>query len=439
MVDCVEIMRNNSQDFLFNLKTTDFSIKNMTKGFLLEIGGSILCLETTDVDVTKVLLGQVLINLKKDTIFKDNLREILFTDISSFNTITSEQNEDFLQNFPDLLVCILDHDHEEPNEQSHVLKSWINIIKANGKKVIFIMKNSKHLEKTILDNEMENIFKLKLDKLWKENEIPSNDAVNCEVDNNIVNNESARALDESMNINLKEEESSIKTSLIGETTTENADLTVLFQSLIVTELNAVDKEGNTQLHLAARDGKTEIVESIFVHGVKKDVRNNRGLTALHLAAQMGHSAIVNMLLENGFSVDGTQINQLTPLHYASSNHDDVHLIEILLKFDAEIERKNIFGRTALHLASQNGHSTVVNLLLKNGANVNARDNHGETPMHKSISKNKQEIVSILLQHGALLNIKNYQQENALDTARSCNFPEIIQILVKHDENHSVRC
>ncbi|CAG9763871.1 unnamed protein product [Ceutorhynchus assimilis] len=434
MVDCVQIMRENSQAFLYNLKTTDFTLRSATKGFLQENGGSILCLETTDVDVTRVLLAQVLMNFKKDTILKNNLNEILFIDFSSLTTLTPEQNEDFVKNFPNLLVCIWDN-QEQFSKQLHILESLKNVIKVNGKKIIFIVKNSKHLENTIMDNEMTNIFTLKLNELWKKNEILStnNEAI-CEVEINLVNIESTptRALDEITNINSKEKESTIKTSSHDEATTEEADLKNLLQSLGVEELDAVDKFGDTQLHLAVRHGKTEIVESLLVHRAKRDVKNIYGDTALHLAAEKGNSTIVHLLLESGFNVNVTDnLSKYTPLHNASLYHDDAHLVEILLKFGAEMERRNNIGKTALHMASFKGHSAVVNSLLKNGANINARDNNGNTPSHLATFGNKPEVVLILLQNGALLNIKNKQQQNTVDLARSSNLPDITQILENH--------
>ncbi|CAG9764682.1 unnamed protein product [Ceutorhynchus assimilis] len=435
MVDCVQIMRENSQDFLYNLKKTDFTLKNGTKGFLEENDCSILCLETTDIDVTRVLLAQVLIKFKKDTILKENLNEIFFTNFTSFITLTSEQNEDFVKNFPDLLICILDNKEQLLlDKQSQILETLINIIKVNGKKIIFIMENSKNLEKTMMDNEMANIFTLKLNKLWKKNNIlPSINEAICDAENNLVNIESisARALDECTNISLKEEESCEKISSHDEATIKATDLENFLQSLGVKELDAVDKVGETQLHLAARNGKTEIVESLLVHGAKKDVKNNRGSTALHVAAEKCNSAIVHMLLKNGFNVNATNKFQYTPLHIASANHNDAHLIEILLKFGTEKQRKDNFGKTALHYASCNGHSVVVNSLLKNGANINSQCNIGNTPLHDATLHNKRAVVFIPLQHGALSNIKNIQQKTALNIAKKWKSTEIIQILKNH--------
>ncbi|CAG9763883.1 unnamed protein product [Ceutorhynchus assimilis] len=432
-------MRENSQSFLYNLEKTDFIIKKVTKGFLLENDDSILCLESADLDVTRVLLAQVLINFKKDAIFKENLNEIFFIDFNSFITLTTKQNGDFVKHFPNLLVCIWDNQEQLSKQLLHLLKSWINAIKLNGKKIIFIVKNSKHLEEIMMDNQTTNIFPLKLNELWKKSEILStNNQATCEVENTLINIEStsARALDEGTNNNLKKEESTKKTSSQDEVTTKEANLKNLLQSLGVEELDAVDNRGDTQLHLAVLDGKTEIVQSLLIHEAKKDVKNNWGSTALHYAAEKGDSTIVHLLLQNGFNVNATNnYYQYTPLHYASLYHNDAHLIEILLKFGAEMERKDNHGRTALHCASKNGHSEIVNSLLKNDANINAQDNNGDTPLHWATSSNKPEVVLIFLQHGALLNIKNKWQQNAHDCARLLSRTngrtEMIQILKNH--------
>ncbi|CAG9771421.1 unnamed protein product [Ceutorhynchus assimilis] len=437
MVDCVQTsatIKANSQAFFYNLKKTDFALKNGTKGFLLENDGSILCLETTDVDVTRVLLAQVLINFKKDSILRDNLNEIIFTDFGSFNTLSLEEIEDFQKNFPDLFVCILDNE-EQLGKQPRTLESWINIIKANGKKIIFIVKNSKPLEKIIMDYEMTNIFKLKLDTLLKENEtlILSKNETICEVENNLANNEneltSARALDEDTNVNIKEEVSNGLMPSHGEAPNEDADLKKLLQSLGVKKLDAIDPlEGNTQLHFAARNGRTETVKSLLIHGAMKDIKNNCDQTALHLAVENGYNAIVHILLEHGFNVNAADNKQQTSLIYACNWHSDPHLIRILLKFGAEMEIKDFDGRTALHWASLRGHTAVVNSLLENGANVNAQINDGETPLHLATLCNRQQVVLTLLQHGALyLSIKNKQQESALDIAKKWNRTKILQI------------
>ena len=44
------------------------------------------------------------------------------------------------------------------------------------------------------------------------------------------------------------------------------------------------------------------------------------------------------------------------------------------------------GRTPLHLAALQGHSTLASLLIGRGANVNAKDENLMSPLHKAAIK-----------------------------------------------------
>jgi len=57
-----------------------------------------------------------------------------------------------------------------------------------------------------------------------------------------------------------------------------------------------DLNGNTYFRLAARDGRTEVLEA-FIGDVDVTGANNDGDTALHLAAKSGHVDAVKLLLQ----------------------------------------------------------------------------------------------------------------------------------------------
>ena len=63
-----------------------------------------------------------------------------------------------------------------------------------------------------------------------------------------------------------------------------------------------------------------------------------------------------------------------------SNKGDIKGIEDLLAQGCDVNGGDFDDRTALHVASCEGHSDVVELLLKHGANYNARDRWGSTVM-----------------------------------------------------------
>src|SRR5262245_10294394 len=77
------------------------------------------------------------------------------------------------------------------------------------------------------------------------------------------------------------------------------------------------------------------------------------------------------------------------------------------------------GTTALHRASQGGHAAVVEYLLSIGANVNARDMHGRTPLilaAGSGTKQRIDLVRLLLSRGAFVNAVDTDGNSALFAA-----------------------
>ena len=93
------------------------------------------------------------------------------------------------------------------------------------------------------------------------------------------------------------------------------------------------------------------------------------------------------------------------LHDAATN-GQFHVSKILLQNGADVNAKNNYHRTPLHLAVFHGHSKIAKLLLQNGALVNAKCKAGETPLHFAAYKGHSEVVEILLEFGASRDLKD---------------------------------
>eukprot|EP00492_Amphilonche_elongata_P003133 TRINITY_DN3443_c0_g1_i1.p1 TRINITY_DN3443_c0_g1~~TRINITY_DN3443_c0_g1_i1.p1 ORF type:complete len:103 (+),score=16.38 TRINITY_DN3443_c0_g1_i1:149-457(+) len=69
------------------------------------------------------------------------------------------------------------------------------------------------------------------------------------------------------------------------------------------DVQKIDKDGNTSLHRAAENGDLTAVRVLLkVFGGNVHAKNKRGKTSLHLAIGNGHEAVVRVLVELGADV-----------------------------------------------------------------------------------------------------------------------------------------
>lgn len=94
--------------------------------------------------------------------------------------------------------------------------------------------------------------------------------------------------------------------------------------------------------------------------------------------------------------DGTD---RTALMIASAN-GHLELVKVLLQMGAKPILRDRQGYTALHSAAENGNDEVVDVLIKAGAPVDANDRTGITPLMLATSASNVECVKLLLAAGA---------------------------------------
>lgn len=112
-------------------------------------------------------------------------------------------------------------------------------------------------------------------------------------------------------------------------------------------------------------------------------------TTIHGFAQSGDINAFQRLLLNNPSLlnDRNPIMAQTPLH-VSAGYNNIEIVKLLLDWrgpeKVELEAKNMYGETPLHMAAKNGCNEAARLLLSRGAFVEAKANNGMTPLHLSV-------------------------------------------------------
>lgn len=178
------------------------------------------------------------------------------------------------------------------------------------------------------------------------------------------------------------------------------------------DIRARDDAGNTSLHEASLSGGCGVLVSLLLrHGAYINARTICGATPLMLASRNGDIDCVRRLLQSGADVSSTNYNDVTALHGAS-----VEVALLLLDYGANLEAKDIYGKTPLMDSCANGDVACSIFLLDNGANVNARDHFDWTPLMCASYLGNLECVDILLRRGADIHAVNVHGEAATTVA-----------------------
>ncbi len=107
-----------------------------------------------------------------------------------------------------------------------------------------------------------------------------------------------------------------------------------------------------------------------------------GETALFKACAHGHHALAKALVKSGANPKQKSRQQQTLLHAVAMGPEAASgNVEAILALGIDLDAKDSQGRTALHVAIQQGNVTVAKELIRLGADIETRTNSGETLLH----------------------------------------------------------
>ncbi|XP_077870409.1 B-cell lymphoma 3 protein homolog isoform X2 [Saccoglossus kowalevskii] len=164
-------------------------------------------------------------------------------------------------------------------------------------------------------------------------------------------------------------------------------------------MHKIFQDGLTELHIAARNGDIEKVESLcknpeFEFNV--DVRGLYGNTPLYSACVAGKLNVVKFLLARGANLRQRNDWGDTLLH-RSARWGQLEIVKYLIKNDKyiDIDAMNYDGCTPLHMAALYGSAPVVLELLQSGANPAPKTNSSRTPLHYALEEGHERVFMIL--------------------------------------------
>ncbi|TKA83515.1 hypothetical protein B0A55_00497 [Friedmanniomyces simplex] len=171
-----------------------------------------------------------------------------------------------------------------------------------------------------------------------------------------------------------------------------------------------NRKGRTALHLAASQGRHDMVRCLLHHDADIEAKDNDGETPVVKAVQGGHRDIVQDLLDSGanvFTRNLVRLDEFGLLHHAIYL-PNTKMVNLLLDMAPDLKDSvDQAGRTPLHLCAEAENIEHAKALIehKNHADVNASDSASRTPLYFAASKpatsqQREAMVNLLVLHGA---------------------------------------
>ncbi len=163
--------------------------------------------------------------------------------------------------------------------------------------------------------------------------------------------------------------------------------------------------------------------------------DDQGRTALWHSASRGMPRTSgNLIASSKIDINQVDVNGHSALAQAIVNgHNEI--VQMLLKWKADLTRKTNEGNTLLMLAVLSRKPELVELLLKRRVDVNAQDNVGDTALMLAAGTDQSRVIEMLIIAGADMQLRNKEELNAYQIAINSGHEDAARII--HDKSNFV--
>jgi ankyrin repeat protein len=138
------------------------------------------------------------------------------------------------------------------------------------------------------------------------------------------------------------------------------------------------------LHCAAEAGKSATIRELVTHGMSPNVCERYYRSPLSCTMDRDSAAAFEALIDLGADINAIdpQSESGFPILHQVALYNCLNIMDSVLRHRwGELDQKSEDGRTALHVAADEGNLLMVRKLVEAGADVNARDRRGTTPLY----------------------------------------------------------
>jgi len=150
--------------------------------------------------------------------------------------------------------------------------------------------------------------------------------------------------------------------------------------------------------------ENKILSDFMGQEINVPVPSRENKTLLEIAIENKQYDMASLLL--WYNADPNLLNRPRPPLCIAAYINEPRFVTLLLVAGAEIDVRDIHGRTALFYAAAYGATDTAKMLLEKGADPNAHNKFGDTPLHFAVIGLHLDVAKLLVQYGAQANARN---------------------------------
>lgn len=143
------------------------------------------------------------------------------------------------------------------------------------------------------------------------------------------------------------------------------------------DINGIDADGNTVLHLAAELDDADLVTFFMIKGADPELKNFDSDTPLHVAIQNNSYNAAKTLVEMGADLFSRNADYVTALDCGIEKDEGYYDIFITKKTG---ELRDADGKSLVHYFVETQNPTGIEWCIKKGLPISVKDSNGKTPL-----------------------------------------------------------